>query len=842
MNDLTLKVDVNFSNAFIESLKSSGSQLEAFSKSLKKVENESTKTETALERLEKRFNTIQNILLGFLSSQAFIKPIEVASSYIESLNRLSISFKNYNEAISTVKELSNTLGLSKKSVVEFLTTYKTMLVGLGLTDEKANELSKSFVKLTADISSYYNIPIDEASQKIQSALTGEFQALKSLGVVITENMIKQKMLEMGLKDYNDTSQRTQAIVSLLQEKFSNVSGDMERTKNSFSNTLRRISETTTNILGVIGQAIIETIQPIIQGIDIVLKWIDTFLSEVLPKSKFLQTLTIGLLLLGTAFITLGFSIKKALIVSGVGTVLILVLNIVMYVLENIQMINKQIKNIGTGLVSFFVNLWNAVVNISEIIKQVFVMVVEVVKAIFYNAFQEIKGFFVSILNAIIEGLNFVLEKVGVKKLEKIVVDVETKNIGQIISQSKKEMEKSWDGFKKHITKGWDGLKEVGKGIGKIVGGFIFDAGKQTIEELQQSSYGLDSLQGGKGGSSEQKPLEKVYIGMLNFLNQFQNIFQKDFWDKILTVIDKSLINANKSIDKVMAGFLGISTGMIDWIGVAIQFLTAFIGKLSELSPSLKALLDVFNFFIDVLANALAPLIEKVLKPIVVVVQSFVNVLVAIIVAVLTPILQALSEVMEFLAPILMAFVDVINQLAPIIAVLFQIVAQITKLISPVIPILKAVFDVLVFIINKIVIPIFNFVVKIINTIIGIIEGAINGIIRFINGIIDTINNVLGWTGLRLGRMSEVGFGRFSELSEITPSTPSNQDTNINTNIPTTGTTTSTTTSSSGVSVRQQAPIYIYMTNNGVIATGFRTEDDFIKWIKEGIEKIGNRGY
>lgn len=842
MNDFQIGITIEAIDNFSKTGNLLKANIESISKSLDNLSKESVKTGSFLENLEKRFNFLNSIITGIISSQAFIKPIQQASSYIENLNKLSVSFEDYGKAIQKVNELSNQLGLSKNKVIEYFSTYKNILSGLGLTEEKANALSEAFTRLTADISSYYNISFDEASSKLQSAITGEFQALKSLGIVINENIVKQKMMELGLKDYNNTTERTIAITEILKEKFKAVSGDIERTKDSFSNTIRRISETIQNILSTIGLAIIETIKPIIQGVDIVLQYIDRFLSEVLPKSKFLQTLIMGLLLLGTTFLTLGFNIRRALVVSGIGTFLLLVLNIVMYVIENLENVKKRVNEIGMNISGFFTGLKDTIVSVVNLIITIFENLKNVIQAIFHNIINQVKVWFTDFLNFLIDIVNQISKIFGLKEIGKIEVKGNFVDLKKVFDEGtrkyKDASQKISENFKKTLENGGKALENAGK----LIGGFIFDNTKQTIEEIRQSQFGL-MVEKEKSGGGEQKEQQIVYGQIQNILQSISFIFQKEFLDKILPKIDEVLQTMNNNLDKMIGSLLGIPTGVFDWVSILIQLLMTFFNKLVELTPALQSLLNIFNFFVEVVATGIAPILNQTLLQIVNAIQEVIEALAVIFVDVLTPILEAIKISFDALAPFLFLLAEILRQIAPIITQLVKIVIEISKFVNPILNVLKVVLDAMIFLLNKVVIPIVNFLIKIINGIISIIEGAFNGIIRFINGIIETINNVLGWTGLKLGKIGELNFGRFQELQEIKPENIQipNQNININQNI-NTGGSIGSTSGASGLSVRQVAPIYIYMTNNGVIATGMKTEDDFLKWIKQGIENLERRGY
>ena len=76
-----------------------------------------------------------------------------------------------------------------------------------------------------------------------SALTGERESLKSLGIVIKQTDVDQKALQMtnksSVKELTNL-EKAQATVALITEASSDAIGDLDNTQDSFANTTRRL--------------------------------------------------------------------------------------------------------------------------------------------------------------------------------------------------------------------------------------------------------------------------------------------------------------------------------------------------------------------------------------------------------------------------------------------------------------------------------------------------------------------------------------------------------------------------------------------------------------------------
>ena len=134
-------------------------------------------------------------------------------------------------------------GLTKKELYDLASTSGAVAQGLGLSQAASADLSKQVVEMAADFQSFKNIPIDQAAHAITSALTGEREALKSLGVVVRETDVQKRALadtgKTNAKQLTD-EEKAAATMTLIYERMGVVAGDLERTKDSLQNKVRRL--------------------------------------------------------------------------------------------------------------------------------------------------------------------------------------------------------------------------------------------------------------------------------------------------------------------------------------------------------------------------------------------------------------------------------------------------------------------------------------------------------------------------------------------------------------------------------------------------------------------------
>lgn len=110
---------------------------------------------------------------------------------------------------------------------------------MGLTREESFKLSTGYSELSADLASFNNMRPEEVHERLRASMTGEFESLKSLGIVINESVLKHEQLERAAEganyDLNDMSDKAQLIYEVITEKADKAVGDLGRTIDSTAN-------------------------------------------------------------------------------------------------------------------------------------------------------------------------------------------------------------------------------------------------------------------------------------------------------------------------------------------------------------------------------------------------------------------------------------------------------------------------------------------------------------------------------------------------------------------------------------------------------------------------------
>ncbi len=146
-----------------------------------------------------------------------------------------------DEMNEKVQELRKTIPSTTAEMQDSLATFAAMAKAFGMNSKAAGMFSVEMVKIAGDIASFHNLPIEDAFTKIRSAISGEFEPMKQLGIVINEATIKQEALNLAI--YEGTgqlgpAQKALAVQSIMIRNLGEANGDAAATADSAANRVK----------------------------------------------------------------------------------------------------------------------------------------------------------------------------------------------------------------------------------------------------------------------------------------------------------------------------------------------------------------------------------------------------------------------------------------------------------------------------------------------------------------------------------------------------------------------------------------------------------------------------
>jgi hypothetical protein len=184
-----------------------------------------------------------------------------AADLAETMSKVEQVFGgNSGEVTNFAQSMANAFGLVKKETLDAAANFGLIAQGMGMGRSESAAFSNQFVRLAADASSFYNVPVADALERIRAGLVGESEPLRKFGVNLTAANVEAKALEMGLagskaelSDYD----KVVARAALITDGLKAASGDLARTFDSLSNAKRKLSGDMENLHTELGAALID---------------------------------------------------------------------------------------------------------------------------------------------------------------------------------------------------------------------------------------------------------------------------------------------------------------------------------------------------------------------------------------------------------------------------------------------------------------------------------------------------------------------------------------------------------------------------------------------------------
>lgn len=210
---------------------------------------------------------------GYESAEAY------ADSFKNRMLELTQDMTGYTVDESGYATYTNVpnLGMNPQDVLNYSAMFAQMANSIGLTGEMALKTSKAFVMLGADWASLRNISLDEAWRKFASALAGETEAIRQLGLDVTQTTLQYTAYKYGIEQSISTMDRatkTQLLLLSVLDQSKVAFGDMAKTIESPANQLRIFQQNIANLARTIGNLflpIVAKVLPYINGFIIALQ-------------------------------------------------------------------------------------------------------------------------------------------------------------------------------------------------------------------------------------------------------------------------------------------------------------------------------------------------------------------------------------------------------------------------------------------------------------------------------------------------------------------------------------------------------------------------------------------
>ena len=150
--------------------------------------------------------------------------------------------------------------MSREGAQAALSSVGDLLSGLGVASDKALELAQQTVQLGTDLASFTNYAggAEGATQALTSALLGETEAAKSLGVVLTDDQMEKYASSVGKSWKNlNLAEKAQLRLNAAIAQSPNAVGDFARSMNSYANQVRIAEAISRDFTTTVGEGLLQ---------------------------------------------------------------------------------------------------------------------------------------------------------------------------------------------------------------------------------------------------------------------------------------------------------------------------------------------------------------------------------------------------------------------------------------------------------------------------------------------------------------------------------------------------------------------------------------------------------
>lgn len=168
--------------------------------------------------------------------------INKSSEYIENVNLFTVSMGEYaSSAKEYAESVGEILGVDPSTWMRNQGVFMTLATGFGVASDRAATMSQQLTQLGYDLSSFFNISVEEAMQKLKSGFSGELEPLRNLGYDLSKAKLEAIALSLGIDKAFDSmtqAEKSQLRYYAIMTQVTTAQGDMARTLEAPSNQLR----------------------------------------------------------------------------------------------------------------------------------------------------------------------------------------------------------------------------------------------------------------------------------------------------------------------------------------------------------------------------------------------------------------------------------------------------------------------------------------------------------------------------------------------------------------------------------------------------------------------------
>lgn len=220
---------------------------------LSKVVTQANRVTAANEKQRKSYLSLSNQMNGFMRNMAKLVSLKAIAEYLgnavakfndfyEATDLFHNAMGNLSgEADTLISKMQGFLGVDPTKAMTYMATIQSLGTSFGLASDKAYILSKNLTQLAYDEGSYWNKDVAETFTAMSSAISGEIEPIRRLGIDLSQARLQQELLALGFnKQVSSLSQADKAVLRYIaiMKQTANVQGNLAQTIQSPANQIK----------------------------------------------------------------------------------------------------------------------------------------------------------------------------------------------------------------------------------------------------------------------------------------------------------------------------------------------------------------------------------------------------------------------------------------------------------------------------------------------------------------------------------------------------------------------------------------------------------------------------
>lgn len=256
------------------------------------------KASTSLSSLASQLETIKKRAAQLVSLKAIATYLANAVTKFNDFYEATDLFNNAmgelsGQATELINKMESLLGIDPTEAMTNIATVQSLATSFGLASDKAYILSKNLTQLAYDESSYWNKDTATTFTAIASAISGELEPIRRLGVDLSQARLQQELLALGFnKQVSSLSQADKAVLRYIaiMKQTTNIQGNLAQTISSPANMVRILKSEISQLAKAVGQLLypaFKAILPVlIAAVDLIKEFVVSLASVFRQKIEF----------------------------------------------------------------------------------------------------------------------------------------------------------------------------------------------------------------------------------------------------------------------------------------------------------------------------------------------------------------------------------------------------------------------------------------------------------------------------------------------------------------------------------------------------------------------------